>query len=173
MNSEWKRIAGVDVEDAGLVACVWLGYDKISDVVTLYDCCKFNAEVLAVIAEGVNARGRWIPVAWNVTDKDFTVKLEERGCNMLYDGVTETPQLAELVSRDIWERMRTGRFKVDKRMAEWLSEFSLFHKDAGKIPTDGYPLMAATRNAVSQLAYAKRLQSPAKSTVKQRRIAMI
>jgi len=49
----------------------------------------------------------------------------------------------------------------------------LFHKDAGKIPTEGYPLMASTRNAVSQLTMAKRLPAPARLATKQRRIAMI
>lgn len=173
MSPEWKRIAGVEIDPAGLVAAVWLGHDKLSDVVTLYDCCKFNAEVLAIIAEGMNARGRWIPIAWSSTGKDFADKLLDRGCNILYDPIKETPQMAEIASRDIQERMRTGRFKVDKRMAEWLQEFELFSTESGKIPITGYPLMSATRYAIGQLNQSKRLPQPARHKVQQRRIAMI
>jgi hypothetical protein len=173
MSDQWRRISGVEVEDDGKVAAVWLGHDRLSDVVTLYDCCKFNAEVLAVIAEGLNVRGRWVPIAWNVKDDDFRLKLQSRGCNMVHDGMKETPQMAEMSSRDIEERMRTGRFKVDRRMAEWLAEFELFGKAGGKIPTSGYPLMAATRYAIGQLDLAKRLQQARKSKFNERRISMI
>lgn len=173
MSEQWRRIAGIEVEDDGKVAAVWMGHDKLSDVVTLYDACKFNAEVLAVISEGLNARGRWIPIAWNVTSKDFSDKIAERGCNVLFEGLKETPQMAEIASRDIEERMRTGRFKVDRRLAEWLSEFELFSKQSGKIPTAGYPLMAATRYAIAQLDLAKKLQSPRKIKTNARRISMI
>jgi hypothetical protein len=173
MTPDARRICGIEVEDDGTIAVVWMGHDKLSDVVTMYDCCRFNAEVLAVISEGLNARGRWIPIAWNVEDKDFSDKLLDRGCNMLFDGLKETPQMAEMSSRDIEERMRTGRFKVDRRLAEWLSEFELFGKEGGKIPTSGYPLMAATRYAIAQMDSAKRLQQPRKSKINERRIAMI
>lgn len=173
MTPEARRIAGVEVEDDGTIVAVWLGHDKVSDVVTLYDCCRFNAEVLAVISEGLNARGRWIPIAWSAADEDFSEKLLDRGCNMLYDGLKETPQMAEMSSRDIEERMRTGRFKVERRLAEWLTEFELFGKEGGKIPTSGYPLMAATRYAITQLDCAKRLQQPRKTKSNERRIAMI
>lgn len=173
MTPDARRICGIEVEDDGTIAVVWMGHDKLSDVVTLYDCCRFNAEVLAVISEGLNARGRWIPIAWNVEDRDFSDKLLDRGCNMLFDGLKETPQMAEMSSRDIEERMRTGRFKVDRRLAEWLSEFELFGKEGGKIPTSGYPLMAATRYAIAQMDSAKRLQQPRKSKINERRIAMI
>lgn len=173
MRTDARRIAAVECEDEGLIAAVWIGYDKLSDVVTMYDCCKFNAEVLAVIAEGMNARGRWIPVAWESGSQDFSSSLKERGCNTLYEGFKETPQMAEMASRDIEERMRTGRFKVDRRLAEWLKEFELFGKEGGKIPRKGYPLMSATRYAMSNLKYAKRLQTRKKGAVHQRRIAMI
>lgn len=173
MSDQWRRIAGIEVEEDGKVAAIWIGHDKLSDVVTLYDACKFNAEVLAVISEGLNARGRWIPIAWNVTSKDFSDKIMERGCNVLFEGLKESPQMAEIASRDIEERMRTGRFKVDRRLAEWLSEFELFSKQGGKIPVSGYPLMAATRYAIGQLDLAKKLQSPRKLKTNTRRISMI
>jgi len=164
MNPELKRIAGIHADAEGLLAAVWLAHDKIADLVTVYDCCIFRSEVFAVIGEGLNARGRWIPIAWENKAEEIGKKLQERGCNLLHEPVKETPALAEVTSREIWERMRTGRFKVDKRLAEWLDEFDLFTKQEGKIPVDSSPLMAATRYAIGQLAYARRLQSPRKTT---------
>src|SRR3546814_4945820 len=116
----------------------------------MYDCCVFRREVLAVIAEGLNARGRWIPVAWESALKDMADKLLDRGCNVLPEPVKDTDALAEVTSRDIEERMRSGRFKVDKRLAEWLDEFRAFSRRDAKVPRTGYPLMSATRHAVDR-----------------------
>lgn len=172
MNPDLKRIAGIHMDAEGLLAAVWLAHDKIADVVTVYDCCIFRGEVFAVIGEGLNARGRWIPIAWERSAEEMAAKLTERGCNLMQEGVKESPAMAEVVSREIWERMRTGRFKVDKRLAEWLEEFDLFSKREGKIPVDSSPLMAATRYAIGQLSSARRLQSP-RRTAHSYRIAMI
>lgn len=173
MSDNWKRVAGVHVEDDGRIAAVWLGWDKLSDVVTLYDACKFNNEVMAVIAEGLNARGRWIPVAWMDKAKPVSDKLQERGCNMLFDPTVESEFDAEMVSRDIQERMRTGRFKVEKRIAEWLQEFNVFREAAGKVPQSGYPLMAATRYAIANLKNSKRLKSVSKTQRNYPKVNMI
>jgi hypothetical protein len=162
LSDQNKRIAAFHVEEDGKIAAVWMGVDPMADLVTLYDCCLFNAEVLPVISEGMNARGRWIPIAWESKSKDMSDSLLNRGCNMLYDPVKETPELAEMLTREIWERMRTGRFKVEKRLGEWLKEFELFGKKDGKIPVSAFPLMAATRYAIASLKDAKRLKSPAK-----------
>lgn len=173
INSAWKRIAGIHVQSDGDIALVWLAHDKTDDCITLYDACVFRREVLAVIAEGINARGRWIPVAWNKADKDTANKLLERGCKMLRDPNDDTDTMAEAISRDIWERMRTHRFKVDRRLKNWLEEKEGFSRDKQKIPRDTFPLMSATRHAISQLKFAKR-QAPPRSKVKpKRRISIV
>lgn len=172
MNEQDKRIASIHVEKEGLIAAVWMGHEKLSDCVTLYDCCKFNNEVFPVISEGINARGRWIPIAWEKKAKDVADKFLDRGCSMLYDPVDETPFLAQMLSRDIAERMRTGRFKVEKRLGEWLSEFKVFNESDGQIPTESFPLMAATRYGIACIDQGKRLRTIKTQTLKPR-IAMI
>ena len=156
IDAQSKRICGIHLEEDGTLAAVWLAHNKLDDSVHLYDACSFAREVNVVIAEGLNARGRWIPIAWHKSAKDYTENLLERGCKMLYDGSDDTDALAEVISRDIWERMRTHRFKVDKRLAIWWDEFESFDKKEGKIPVGNFPLMAATRHAMSQLKMAKR-----------------
>lgn len=159
IDSTWRRIAGIHVEDEGEIAAVWFSHDKTTDCVHLYDCAIFRREVLAVIGEGLNVRGRWIPIAWEKSAEDMANKLLERGCNILPEAEKETDAVREVGSREIWERMRTGRFKVDKRMAEWLDEYRSFYRQEGQVPKTSHPFMSATRHAITQLPYA-RAQKP-------------
>jgi hypothetical protein len=163
IDSQLKRICGIHVEEDGTLGAVWLGHDLLDDSIHLYDSCKFTREVPIVIAEGLNARGRWIPIAWHKSAEAFVQDLSKRGCRMLFDGSNDTGALAEAISRDIWERMRTHRFKVDKRLMDWREENKAFDKKDSKIPTDNFPLMAATRHAMSQLNFARRQASKKKT----------
>ena len=151
---EWKRIAGIQVQGDGCIGCVWAAIDPDTDTIHLYDACVYRREVLAVIGEGLNARGRWIPVVWS--DKDMADKLLEYGCNMIPEEYKETDASAEVISRDVWERMRSGRFKVDKRLGEWLEEYKTFNREGQKVPKDTHPLMTATRFIVGMRSYARR-----------------
>jgi len=140
-------------------------------VVRLVDSCVFKREVLAVVAEGLNARGRWIPVAWD--DKDISEKLLDRGCNMLPDSCYESATMADVAAREVLELMRTGRFKVRKELVNWLDEYKTFQLENGNVPRGTHPLMAATRHAVSQLEYARALQSMKASNKTYPKVAMI
>lgn len=170
---EWRRICGLHVQDEGEIAAVWLAHDRIPDVLHAYDCAIFRREVMAVIGEGLNARGRWIPIAWEKTAKEVADKLLDRGCNMLPEAEKETQAVREVTSRDIWERMRTGRFKVDKRLSEWLDEYRAFYREDSQVPNTSHPLMSATRHAVAQLDYAKRQHAGKKRVGNFPRVAIV
>ncbi len=148
----WKRICGIHVQEDGDLAAVWLAHDKETDTIHLYDSCMFKAEVFAVIAEGINARGRNIPAV--VLDSEVAEKLQERGCRLVYQPEKETPTLVEITARDIEERMRSRRFKVDKRLTDWQDEYKTYYREGAKVP-DSHPLMVATRLAVANLKHAK------------------
>lgn len=165
IQSHWRRIGGLHMSADGQLAAVWLAHDKDTDTIHLYDACVFKREVPAVIAEGINARGRWIPIAWEKDSKELAENLLDRGCNTLpeSDAVKDTEQMAEITSRDIQERMRSGRFKVEKRNKEWLDEFDSFQRQDTKVPRDSHPLMAATRHAMASLNWAKRQSSNKKA----------
>lgn len=150
----YKGIAGMHVSKTGEVAVVWLAHDTTVDDVTVKDAAIFKTEVPVVIAESINARGRWIPVAWN--HEEMSHSLLERGCRMLPERTSDSEEMAEMVSRDIWERMRTQRLHFDKRLRNWWEEAAVLEREKGKIPRDAYPLMAATRLAISELRYARR-----------------
>lgn len=167
----WRRIAGLYCKDSGEISAVWVAWDPDTDVAHIYDCCHFRREVPAVIAEGLNARGRNVPIAW--AQKEVADKMLDRGCNMLPESADDSAAMAELISRDIWARMRSGRFKVDRRQAEWLDEYKTFNRDGAKVPRDSHPLMTATRYAIGSLAYARSQRETKKTRRNYKKVSIV
>ena len=171
----WKTIAGIHfqpgVSGAG---AIWLAHDKQADTIHLWDCALYPTEPPIMVATAMTKHGRWIPIAWEEEAKPLIDQLLDRGCNILPEPVKQTAVQAEAVSRDILERMRTGRFKVDKRLADWLDEYRSFTRDEGLVPMTTHPLMAATRYAMANLDYARVRERKGKDTDKNYpRIAII
>lgn len=151
---DWPRIAGMFVRDDGDIGCAWLAHDKDRDLVHLYDACIFQREVLAVVAEALNARGRFIPVAW--THKEIADDLLGKGVRMLPEPCDDSDAAAEVASRDVWARMRTHRFKVERSLKSWADEFESYNREGQRVPRETHPLMSATRYAVQALPWARR-----------------
>ena len=166
-----RRIAGMHVTKNGDIAIVWLSVEPVTGHIHIYDDAIFKAEVLAVIAEGINARGRWIPLSWS--HEEIKNSLQERGCKTLPDPASSSDEMAEIVSRDLWERIRTKRISVDKRLKDWLEEAQSLERTDGKIPKDSHPLMSATRIAMQNIKSAKRQQSRRVNRKEERRVAVI
>ena len=160
IDPTWKRIAGMHVEDDGTVGVVWLAHDWMSSVVHCYDAAIFRLEVKAVIAEGIGARGRHYPLAWRKKDEAFAKDLETSGITIIPEHCADNQAMAEVISREIWQKLRTSQFRVEKRVGDWLSEYRRFDRSDSKVPTSGYPLMAATRHAIEMLPYAKPERDP-------------
>lgn len=148
IEPDWKRMAGIHFEDEGTAGAVWLAHDRHSDVTHLYDACLFNREVFVIIAEGLAARGRWLPIAWERKQKALRDKLYERGCNMIQEGFEDSDAMSEAMARDIDEMLRTQRLRINKRLRSWLDEYQSLTRKDNKIPRQGFPLMSATRYAV-------------------------
>ena len=92
IEEHWKRVAGIHTLDNASLSVVWLALDTDNDVIHMFDACNFKREVLPVIAEGINARGRKTPIAW--VDESFKEMLLERGCNMLPETADDSEQMA-------------------------------------------------------------------------------
>lgn len=168
----WKRIAGLHVTEAGDVAVVWLALDKDADTIHLYDAAIFRGQPPAVITEGITARWRGIPIAWEAKAKPTRDMLFDRGLNMI-DPLKEDDAQAEIISKEIKGRMLSKRFKVSRSVSEWADEYNTFYKDETKVPRDSHPLMAATRYAVAQLAWARPVRKKSKKLTNHPRLAMI
>ena len=89
---------------------------------------------------------------------------------MLPEGVESSKGAEEMANRELWERMRTRRFKTNPRMAEWNDEFKGFKESDGQ--SEAYPLIFATKHALAQIEYAIR-QAPKTSKPAYPRVSMI
>ncbi len=151
IKDAWRRIAGIHCDAAGQIAAVWLAHDLQTDRVYLYDCARVRNEVLPVIAEGFNARGRWIGIVWEAKSKELAEELFERGCNMLPEPIRDSEAQADMAAREIQARMRSARFLRDKRLVDWGDEYKTYFHEEAKVPLNGCPLMTATRYAIMRL----------------------
>jgi len=151
----WKRIAGMHQDDDGTIGVVWLAHDEMSNTVHVYDAAVFRVEVEAVIAEGIAARGRNIRLAYRKRDEDYAKRLRDSGLRLVPETCADNDQMAEIISREIWQKMRTGQFRVERRVGDWLKEYKRYDRDQNKVPTAGFPLMSATRHAIEMLPYAR------------------
>lgn len=155
IKEEWKRIAGIHLEEDGTLGCVWLAHDERASTVYLYDAALFRNEVPVVIADGIAARGRYYPVAWRKKDKPIADMLLDNGIEILPDPCVDDQAMAEVISKQVWQSMRASRFRVEQRVGEWFREYESFFKDRSKVPLEGFPLMAATRHAIEMLNWAE------------------
>lgn len=155
IREDQKRICGLHTEENGDYAAVWMAQNPETGRIRVYDCALFRqGEVPAVVAESLNARGRWIPVAWNnpvLADE----LMKKHRCRMLPDQCPDTGPAVEIASRELQQRMRARTFTVDEICGEWLDEFKRFTRFDSRVPTEGFPLMAATRHGVQCLQYAR------------------
>lgn len=166
-----KRIAGMHVTKQGDIALVWLAVNPDTKNIHIYDTALFHIEVPAVIAESMNNRGRWIPVAW--ANPEMMRQFQERGVRFLPDPSSTTSEMAEVVSRELWERIRGKRITVDKNLKGWAEEAKSLSREKGMIPVDSHPLMAATRIAMQQIKSAKRQGSRLKRPGGRRSVAIV
>lgn len=160
----WARICGLDFGYDHPTAAVWIAWDKDADVVHVYDCYRLREQTPVVHAAAINARGKWIPVAWPHDglqhDKGSGVILasqyREQGANLLPDKA-EWPEGGNGVEAGVLQmldRMKTGRLKVSAHLNDWWEEFRLYHRKDGQIVKEGDDLMAATRYAIMMLRSA-------------------
>ena len=146
--SHWRRVCGVDVGIAHDTAAVWTAYDSATDTIYVYDAYSGNADVPAMHATAINARGTWVPVILP-HDADNTEKgsgktvsqyYREAGVNVAYetfhnprdiDG--KTNNFVEPGIMNILQRMKTGRFKVFSTCGRLFEEMRRYHRKDGKI----------------------------------------
>lgn len=151
-----KRISGLHVDDDGTVGVVWLDLDPVSRNIGCYDCALFDrGEMFELMASAIGGRGRNIPLAWRKQDKAFADKLLETGIDVLPDPCEDTPAMVEVGAREIRGLMRAKRFFFKHDFPEMRREHDAFNRTDGKVPAQGFPLMAATRHALDKLEWAR------------------
>jgi phage terminase large subunit-like protein len=160
----WSRLCGLDIGWDHPTAAVWIAWDRDADVIHVYDCYRVKEQTPVVHAAALNARGKWIPVAWphdglqHDPGSGITIAQQYRdnGANLLKEKATfpDGSNGLEAGIMDMLDRMKTGRFKVAAHLNDWWEEFRLYHRKDGEIVKVGDDLMAASRYALMMLRFA-------------------
>lgn len=132
----WPRAFGLDVGWSN-TACMWLAWDRESDVVYFYSEYKAGNAVPAIHASAIKGRGAWIP---GVVDPASAGSSQVDGERLieLYraEGLDIEPadNSVEAGIYAIWQRLEAGRLKVFSSCTNWLAECQLYRRDAkGKV----------------------------------------
>jgi Terminase RNaseH-like domain len=136
MPAFWPRAFGLDV-GWQFTACIWLAWDRDSDVVYFYSEHKAGAAIPAVHAAAIKARGSWIP---GVVDPASQGANQVDGLRLLdlyrAEGLDLEPadNSVEAGIYATWQRLVSGKLKVFQSLTNWLSEFRRYRRDdKGKV----------------------------------------
>jgi len=169
----WSRLAAMDIGFDHPTACVWLAWDKDTDIVYLYDAYRVSKEIPAVHAAAIRSRGSWIPVMWphdalqHEKGSGVTIANQYRALqvSMHPEKATHAPERGkpegtggysfEAGILDMMDRMKTGRLKVFKHLVDWFEEYRLYHREKGLVVKEQDDLMSATRIGLMMLRHAK------------------
>ncbi len=175
MNIEetWKRIAAIHVDQSGRITAVWMAHDKQADTIYLYNAAEFETQDFPIIAEGLTALGRWIPIAWEHKAKEIADKLLDRGCNMTAEPTKETEELADVLSREINTRIKTDRFVINSRLQQVKTEVGTARRVDGKVPLDAHPYLSAMRHAIAMLSWSRSLRKKKRAQKKYQEVAIV
>lgn len=163
--AHFAQIVGVDFGTDHPAAAVNLAWDRDEDIIYVTAARKernMDAEQHSQIIKGMGGNfADRTPVAWphdgvNKEKGDNSAlykKYVSHGVTMLsrsarYSEDKGGGQPREPVIMEIYERMRTGRFKVFSNLGDWFSEFRNYHRKDGKVVDRMDDLMSATNYAV-------------------------
>ncbi len=158
----WPRGCAMDLGKSDHpTAAVWIAWDRDLDILYVYDCWKGTGTISENATEIRRKTKDYIPVFWphDATQKDprsaktYSDLYKDEGLNMWWESFTNPPRPGEKRGDlgveagidAIWERMKSGRFKVSKHLHEWWEEFRMYHRKDGKIVDLKDDIMSATR----------------------------
>ncbi|HNT40041.1 MAG TPA: terminase family protein [Rubrivivax sp.] len=148
LPEHWQRVYGLDV-GWNRTAAVWAAIDRDSDTAYLYSEHYRGQAEPSVHAQGIRARGEWIP---GVIDPAARGRGQRDGQQLYRDyldlGLLLTPALnaREAGIHAVWQRLSSGRLKVFRSLQNWLTEFRLYRRDEqGRVVKENDHAMDATR----------------------------
>jgi hypothetical protein len=162
----YYRINGIDhgIDHPG--AGAFLAWDKDSDTIYLYDCYKQSGETPIYHAAAMKKHGDWIPNAWPhdglIRDKGSGVALKNQyrkhGLKMLREHAhyeDERGNHREPGTIELYEWMRTGKFKVFSNLSQFFEEKRLYHRKDGQIVAKYDDILSAVRYAFMMRRFAR------------------
>lgn len=160
---KWPRACGMDV-GWKKTAAIWGAYNQKEDCWYLYSEYYRGYAEPSVHADGISARGRWVPV---VVDCHSDRHSEAGAISLLeiYDRfglniskADNGPGTLEPSILDVYQRLSSGRLKIFSTLLNWLSEFRVYRRDLnGRIVKENDHLMDATRYLIKSGAQVMEL----------------
>jgi len=162
----YRRINGIDFGIDHPGAGVFLAIDPESGTVYLYDCYKARNETALYHATAMRKHGDWIPNAWphDGHDRDkgsgeaIKNQFRQHGCYMLKEHAQYPDERGNNVNPgldEMFEYMKTGRFKVFKTCRQWLEERRMYCREDGKVVRKFDDVISASRYAFVMRRYAR------------------
>jgi phage terminase large subunit-like protein len=154
----WPRINGIDFGIDHPGAGAFLAHDRDSDTIYVYDCYRKSGETPIYHAAAMKKHGDWIPTSWPhdgiKRDPGSGIALKDQyrkqGLFMLSEHAhykDERGHSREAGVIEIFEYMRTGKFKVFSNLSQWFEEKRLYHRAKGVIVAERDDILSATRYA--------------------------
>ncbi len=147
----WPRAYGMDV-GWNRTAAVWGALDRDNSCLYLYSEHYMGQAEPVVHAQGIKARGEWIP---GVIDPASNGRSQHDGQQLIQVyrdlglNLDSADNSVEAGIYDVWTRMASGRLKVFRSSQSWRKEFRLYRRDEnGKIVKKDDHIMDATRYLV-------------------------
>jgi len=165
MPQHWPRIGGLDFGWTHPSAAVEIAWDRDTDTVYVTRTHRISEASPITQAAALRPWGKELPWAWPRDGRRETLEgagiplaqqYRDQGLNMLLDHAQfeDGSVSVEAGLMDMLTRMESGRFKVFRHLADWFSEFRLYHRRDGRVVKEGDDLMAATRYAIMMLRHA-------------------
>ena len=163
----WRKIWGVDFGIGHPFAAVLLAHDLDTDTMHVLHCVRVRDQLPHQHAALMKPIGAGVPVAWpndgNIRRDDgkpMSDHYKRQGLLTLANHATHADGSVstEAGILEMYQRMKTGRFKVAAHCTDWFMEFRGYCRKDGQIVKFNDDLMSATRVAVTMRRFAKAVQ---------------
>lgn len=127
----WTRVAAISMDDK-VVTCVWAGHERSADVLHIYDTHVAPRGNLAILADAVRQRGKWIPVLFNPRgdkrSEEDGLQIAERLADL--DMPILTAEFDIDASVEIMaQRFDATRLRIASHLHHMLTEYRRFGRD--------------------------------------------
>jgi hypothetical protein len=166
----WSRINGIDFgidHPAAGAFCAIERTDDNREIFHVYDVYKRSGETPVYHASAMKNHGDWIPNAWPhdgmQREKGSNIRLKDlyraQGLYMLPEHAqnpnVDNDQQREASLIEMYEYMRTGRFKVWSTCTQFFEEKRFYHRKDGKVVALKDDIVSAARYAFMMRRFAR------------------
>lgn len=161
----WPRVFGMDVGYAHPTACLWMAWDRESDIVYAYSEYKEAQAMPSSHANAILARGKWIPGVIDTsarntspTDGQRLITLYDKfGLDLVF--VKKGAGSVEEGILEVSDRLESGRLKFYETLTKTIDEIRLYRRDDnGQIVKKDDDLMDALRYGLRSGLYCAAIE---------------